>query len=1463
MRVAFCCLLLPFVIGSGSLQAQCNFSVNAGPDLKVCNPGDKVTINGKVTGGNVQEIFWEPPTGLSNPKSPVTIATVFSTMEYVLTAKGLSTTNLITNGNFEAGNTGFTTDYMLGTSSCYGLGYLDCEGTYAVINNPQLGHAGFAPCGDHTSGSGLMMVLNGSASLQNVWCQNINVIPDMDYAFTAWVTAVVSSSPPILQFSINGSPIGSIFNSSGAVCNWEKYEAIWNSGGNTTAEICIVNLNTATGGNDFAIDDLSFRKFCEVRDTVKVEVEEFTFQIAPPDPVNCDMPRVQIDATGSSSGTGWTYMWTTGDGKIISGARTLQPLVEGPGTYYLTICSPLPNCCKTEQVTVVGNIRPPDLQLTTKDTIGCNQLVASIFSRSKVFPLQYEWGGPNGFSSSDPIAVVSSGGVYTLTITDEYNCKTVDSILVAERDDNPKISIAGQNIDCVRDSALLKGSSTVSGSIFEWFGPGNFYIKSDSFQTADSGLYVLRVSTPSGCVKTDSLRVSKDIQKPIIQLSADTITCASDTAHLRAVADRTLVDWIWSSTHYFVPVDSYHILTTLPGVYRFIAKGLNQCADTFQIEVHADTVHPLLLLRPDTLSCNRRFALLVSGSDASLEWTGPGGSFSSSDSLLVNVPGIYTARATYPNGCSDIDSVTIAIDTSSPVLNSADDTLTCVRTTTTLFLKGPSEAVYSWNGPKGFTSSLQQPGADLTGTYVVTATLANGCSSRAMIEIHADTARPLIIHQNDTINCKKDSVRLTASVIGDGVRYDWSGPSGFSSTDSSPYISIPGDYRLIAYNANGCSDSATLTIFRDVRKPDLYISPDTLNCIKRSALLRAITNRDSLRFEWTGPGGYFSSDSTAMVTGGGRYTLRVESPEGCQSEWTVEVAEDTARPLFTIVSDSLNCLKTFIRLGVNTRSDTSWVEWTGPQGFTSTILQPEIDLGGRYQLRIRSANFCEDSATIWIPQDTAHPQINLLADSISCRNRMAHLSANVIPINITGTWTLPGGQQIRTNALSYPSGGTYLFEARGNNHCASTASVFVPLDTLAPDLRVFDDTITCAQASVVLRAISNTTDLQYAWTGPGQPTSAADTLKTSLPGIYQALVTSTNGCSSSALLVVQIDTLHPAAFARSDSISCLRDQALLEGISDNPAAQLQWFDPTGQKIDRGSRFTVSEGGRYRLEVILPANGCRTTLWHEVYRDSLIIRDVSLQTVNPICRAISGSVYILQTLGGHGGMEFSVDEPDQWQSSTAFEGLLPGTHVLYARDSSGCRYQKSFSITEIPAVQADLTPEITLRLGQSTRLDLTVLPDPAIAATYRWRPETYLSCSDCEDPETSPLRNIEYEVTVIDTNGCSATQTIRVRIETPRAWVPNAFSPNGDQINDHLYIHSSDPDVTRVHFFRIYDRWGNQVFAYHDGAPNQPAHGWDGSFQGEKCNPGVFTYVAEIEWINGEKWILRGDATLIR
>src|SRR5262249_30875601 len=145
---------------------------------------------------------------------------------------------LIANGNFSGGITGFSSSYALTTN-------LYPEGTYYVGSNPNAYHSGFSGCGDHTGSSGNMMIVNGSGNVGvQVWCQTVNVLPNTNYAFSCWVTSVAAGSPAILQFSINGSLLGSPFTAPANVCPWQQFYVIWNSGGNTAANICIVNQNT-------------------------------------------------------------------------------------------------------------------------------------------------------------------------------------------------------------------------------------------------------------------------------------------------------------------------------------------------------------------------------------------------------------------------------------------------------------------------------------------------------------------------------------------------------------------------------------------------------------------------------------------------------------------------------------------------------------------------------------------------------------------------------------------------------------------------------------------------------------------------------------------------------------------------------------------------------------------------------------------------------------------------------------------------------------------------------------------------------------------------------------------------------------------------------------------------------------------------------------------------------------------
>ena len=112
----------------------------------------------------VTQVMWSPTTGVANPNSLNTTAVVNQTTTYTVNVSGTSNMNLITNGNFNAGFAGFTSDYIPGTGGPFGL--LSSEGQYAVSTNASLTHTNFANCPDHTGG-GNMLVVNGAGDTNN------------------------------------------------------------------------------------------------------------------------------------------------------------------------------------------------------------------------------------------------------------------------------------------------------------------------------------------------------------------------------------------------------------------------------------------------------------------------------------------------------------------------------------------------------------------------------------------------------------------------------------------------------------------------------------------------------------------------------------------------------------------------------------------------------------------------------------------------------------------------------------------------------------------------------------------------------------------------------------------------------------------------------------------------------------------------------------------------------------------------------------------------------------------------------------------------------------------------------------------------------------------------------------------------------------------------------------------------
>ncbi len=203
---------------------------------------------------------------------------------------------------------------------------------------------------------------------------------------------------------------------------------------------------------------------------------------------------------------------------------------------------------------------------------------------------------------------------------------------------------------------------------------------------------------------------------------------------------------------------------------------------------------------------------------------------------------------------------------------------------------------------------------------------------------------------------------------------------------------------------------------------------------------------------------------------------------------------------------------------------------------------------------------------------------------------------------------------------------------------------------------------------------------------------------------------------------------------------------------------------------------------------------------------------------------------------------------------------PGEYVGVFPRAQGCDSIHQISLKTASNLLVQLPEDLTIELGDSVLLDPLT---NGLNLTWQWSPPDGLSCVDCRRPWARPFETTRYTLTVTDDNGCKATgEMLLTVLLTRRIFIPNAFSPNGDGIND-VFLILAGGNVARVRSFQLFDRWGEKIFEDFNFPPNDPAHGWDGFFKGKLMNPAVFVYKAEVEYVDGMVEVFQGDVALVR
>jgi gliding motility-associated-like protein len=199
------------------------------------------------------------------------------------------------------------------------------------------------------------------------------------------------------------------------------------------------------------------------------------------------------------------------------------------------------------------------------------------------------------------------------------------------------------------------------------------------------------------------------------------------------------------------------------------------------------------------------------------------------------------------------------------------------------------------------------------------------------------------------------------------------------------------------------------------------------------------------------------------------------------------------------------------------------------------------------------------------------------------------------------------------------------------------------------------------------------------------------------------------------------------------------------------------------------------------------------------------------------------------------------------------------YTVVGYDSYGCFSDTAnIKLTVYPLPKVNAGSDVQVMSG--TEVQLTATSQNEISS-WRWSPETYLSCTSCLSPISVPRSELSYIVTGKDKNGCIASDTVHIKLqcEESRVAIPSAFTPNGDGKNDFFSIKG----ILMIKHLTIFNRWGNIVFERSNFDAGDISNCWNGVYKGLPQPIDSYVYFVEMQCPSGEPFVRKGTVTLLR
>lgn len=1156
-----------------------------------------------------------------------------------------------------------------------------------------------------------------------------------------------------------------------------------------------------------------------------------------------------------------------GDGDIDSGVFFAASGVNGGGLF-----------CQGAQ----------NLALTFTTNLTCtapNSGTATVNPTGGTPPYSYLWS--NGQTTQTATGL--SAGTYDVTVTDNAcsQANTNFSIILATT--GPTITFTQTNVGC---SGGNNGAATVNitGGTVPYTIAWSNSVATATNPNLVAGTYTVTVTDNIGCLAIGSVTITAPTAVTASATATPSACGAAGTGTVSATPGGGTAPYTYTWSNGPTTQNQSNLAA---GNYTVTITDSRGCTATATTTITTPSSFTLNLTsiagncsQPNSGSIN----LTVNGATPPVTYAWSNGAIS--EDVINLTAGNYTVTVTDGNGCVQIASasVTVPTPTTATIANTAVGCFGGNNGTATVSpTGGVAPYTYLWsNGANTATITNL-----VTGTYTVTVTSSQGCTLSATTTVNEPTTFAVTVAATNPTCPSLNNGSATATATGGTTAYTYLWSNAATTATASGLVAST-VYTVTATDANGCTATASTTLVSPVAvNVAVTVTDEQCNNANSGTATALITN-GTAPYTPTWSNGFVGTNPTNLPPGS--YMVTVSDANGCTATASGTVNPSTL-PTVNITASNPTCNAanngTIQAVG-------SFASFTWSHG---ALTNPATGVGpGTYTVTVADANGCTASASTVITEPAAL-SLNLAATQLNCN----------VPNSGAVAATAGGGTAPLTylwsNATSTPSinnlaPGTYSVTVTDANGCTITAT-----ETLAtpnpPSLSLNVTPVNCTApntAAIDAIVLGGTAPIVYAWSNSANTPSIINISA----GNYSVTITDGTGCTATQsttisaipVLTITVDTLNPTCFGFNngsiDVFGLYTNFAWSHGDVNMPSVGLG-----------GGSYTVT---------VTDNNGCSATRTFNLQEPSalqLSITATAIDCVDPNSGALQANAS-----GGTSPYQYV------WSNAATTPTLAtlgPGTYTLSLTDAKGCSITATETLVPNPALSIDLGGDRSICPGETVVFNLDTITAPILwhdgstgnsytatsqetvsvtvdfangcqgsdAVNINLYPEVALyAVNDTSLCETEQVQftigpagfvyewsngNLGPEILITEpgiyivtaTSNCNvALDSITVEIEkcNCEVFMPNAFSPNGDGVND-VFRGYAECDEIPGYSFEVFDRWGARVFTTTDF--NQA---WDGTMSEDFCIPGVYiwklTYVQAINGRNYEQ-TKKGSVVLLK